>query len=66
MSDILVVCTQMLVGTYIFELTYRVKVSHVSSMHHLGPILVTESAIAISLNLMQEPDATIEFILITI
>lgn len=32
-------------------------------MHHLGTILVAQSAIAISLNLSREKDATIEFIL---
>ena len=56
----------MLVGMYIFELIYRVKVSHISSMHHLGTILVAESTVAISLDLTREPDASIEFILITV
>jgi len=66
LGDILVVCTQMLVGMYIFELIYRVKVSHISSMHHIGTITVAEAAIAISLNLTREKDATIEFILCTV
>lgn len=56
----------MLVGMYIFELIYRVKVSHISSMHHIGTIMVAESAIAISLNLTREKDASIEFILCTV
>lgn len=37
--------------------------SYISTMHHLGTILVAQSAIAISLNLSREKDATIEFIL---
>ena len=66
LGDVLVVCTQMLVGMYIFELIYRVKVSHISSMHHIGTIMVAEAAIAISLDLTRERDATIEFILCTV
>ena len=66
LGDILLVCAQMLVGMYIFELIYRVTVSPISSMHHIGAIMVTQSAIAISLNLAKEPDATIEFILCTV
>ena len=66
LGDILVVCSQLLVGMYIFELIYRVKISPISTLHHIGAIMVTQSAIAISLNLAQEPDATIEFILCTV
>ncbi len=66
LGDILLVCAQMLVGMYIFELIYRVKISPISTMHHIGAIMVTQSAIAISLNLAKEPDATIEFILCTV
>ena len=56
----------MLVGMYIFELIYRVKVSPIGTMHHLGTILVAESAIAISLDLTREKDASIEFVLCTV
>ena len=66
LGDILIVCSQILVGMYIFELIYRVKISPISTMHHIGAIMVTQSAIAISLNLAREPDATIEFILCTV
>jgi len=66
LGDILVVCTQILVGMYIFELIYRVKISPISTMHHIGTILVAQSAISISLNLDEEPDATVEFILCTV
>lgn len=66
LGDILVVAAQMLVGMYIFELIYRVKISPISTMHHIGTILVAQSAIAISLNLDREPDATVEFILCTV
>lgn len=66
LGDVLVVCTQALVGMYVFELIYRVKISYISSMHHVGSIMVAQAAIAISLNLTREKDATIEFILCTV
>ncbi|KAK6543645.1 hypothetical protein TWF694_000388 [Orbilia ellipsospora] len=61
MGDLLIVSSQMLVGMYIFELIYRVKISMVSALHHLGTILVAEAAVAISIYGHQ--DARIEFIL---
>ena len=66
LGDVLVVCTQVLVGMYIFELIYRVRVSPIATMHHIGTILVGEAAIAISLDLRANRDATIEFILCTV
>ena len=66
LGDILVVVTQMLLAMYIFELIYRVRVSPISSLHHMGTILIGQSAIAISLSLDREPDADIEFILCTV
>lgn len=66
LGDILVVVTEMLLAMYIFELIYRVRVSTISSMHHMGTILIGQSAIAISLSLDREPDADIEFILCTV
>ncbi|KAL6719995.1 hypothetical protein ACLMJK_001916 [Lecanora helva] len=66
LGDILLVCAQLLVGMYIFELIYRNKISPISSMHHIGAIIVTQAAIAISLDLAKEPDATVEFILCTV
>jgi hypothetical protein len=56
----------MLFGMYIFELFYRTRISPVSVGHHISTILIGESAIAISLNLATEKDATIEFILCTL
>ena len=35
-------------------------------MHHIGAILVAQAAIAISLDLSREKDASIEFILCTV
>jgi hypothetical protein len=38
----------------------------VAVTHHIGTIIVGQSAIAISLKLAREPDADIEFILCTV
>ena len=63
LGDILVVCANLLVSMYIFELIYRVRISPVSVIHHIGTILVAQAAIAISLDIPREKDASIEFIL---
>ena len=64
MGDILLVCAQVFIATFIFELFYRVKISPVSIFHHIGTIVIGQAAIAISLG--RERDAAIEFILCTI
>lgn len=66
MGDMLIVVAQMLIGMYVFELIYRSKLSPVAVMHHIGTIIIGQSAIAISLKLAREPDADIEFILCTV
>ncbi|KAI9774372.1 MAG: hypothetical protein M1840_004266 [Geoglossum simile] len=63
LGDILVVASQMLIAMYVFELIYRPKVSPISMFHHVGAIMVGQSAIAVSLNLVRQKDADIEFIL---
>ena len=40
MGDILVIVAQILIGMYIFELLYRVKLSPVAAMHHIGTIMI--------------------------
>ena len=66
MGDILVVCTQIFIATYVFELLYRVRISPVSTFHHIGTIVIGQAAISISLNYGHERNADIEFILCTI
>lgn len=66
MGDILVVAAQMLIAMYVFELIYRMKLSPIAVLHHIGTIVIGQAAIAISLNLDDEPDADIEFILCTV
>ncbi|RMZ38337.1 hypothetical protein AFCA_000070 [Aspergillus flavus] len=66
MGDMLVVVAQMLIGMYAFELIYRTKLSPIAVLHHIGTIIIGQSAIAISLDLAREPDADIEFVLCTV
>ncbi|EAW12436.1 uncharacterized protein ACLA_064070 [Aspergillus clavatus NRRL 1] len=66
MGDVMVVVAQMLIAMYLFELIYRVKLSPIAVLHHMGTILIGQSALAISLRLAREPDADIEFILCTV
>ncbi|KAJ5103879.1 hypothetical protein N7532_004408 [Penicillium argentinense] len=66
MGDLLIVVAQLLIAMYIFELLYRMKLSPVAVLHHIGTILIGQSAIAISLRLVREPDADVEFILCTV
>ncbi|TVY54531.1 hypothetical protein LCER1_G004265 [Lachnellula cervina] len=63
MGDILIIAAQALVAMYVFELFYRTKISPVSVGHHIGAIMIGQAAIAISLDLSREKDATIEFLL---
>jgi len=64
MGDILIICAQLLIGMFIFELIYRTKISPVSVVHHMGSILVGQAAIAISIRM--DKDASIEFVLCTV
>lgn len=66
LGDVLVVCSQTLCGMYIFELIYRIRISPISTMHHIGAIIIAEAAIAISFDLVKEKDASVEFILCTV
>jgi hypothetical protein len=63
MGDAMIVSSQIFVGMYLTELLFRSKLSPVAVGHHVGAIVITQAAIAISLNAVHERDATIEFIL---
>jgi len=62
-GDLMIVCSQLFTAMYIFELYFRRTVSLISAAHHIGAIVITQSAVAIALNFRQEKDATFEFIL---
>lgn len=62
-GDVLIVCSQIFTAMYTFELFFRRTISPISAAHHIGAIIITQSAIAISLNFNHEKDATFEFVL---
>lgn len=66
LGDILIIVAQMLIGIYIFELIYRMKLSPIAVMHHVGTIFIGQAAIAISLRPLREPDTYVEFVLCTV
>ncbi|KDQ07950.1 hypothetical protein BOTBODRAFT_38386 [Botryobasidium botryosum FD-172 SS1] len=66
MGDMLLICAHMLVAMYIFELIYRTNVSPIGVLHHVGTIIIGQTAIVLTLNLIGESDATIEFLLCTV
>lgn len=63
LGDVMVVCSNLFTVMYIFELFYRVNVSPISAAHHIGAIVIAQTAVAISLNFDHEQDAVIEFIM---
>jgi len=64
MGDILLIAAQMLTGMFLFELIYRVKISPVSVAHHIGSIIVAQTAITISIK--GDRESSIEFMLCTV
>lgn len=63
MGDVLVVCSQLFISMYVFELLYRPQISPIGALHHIGAIVIAQTAVAISLDFEHEVDATIEFIM---
>ena len=48
---------------YIFELFYREKVSYISGAHHIGAIVITQTAVVLFLDPKHRQDAELEFIM---
>jgi len=63
LGDTMIVCSQLFTVMYVFELFYRVNVSPISAAHHVGAIVIAQTAVAISLNFDHERDAVIEFMM---
>jgi hypothetical protein len=63
MGDILLVLTQLFVALYVFELFTRKKVSPIASFHHVGAILIAQSAVVLSLDLTRQLNASMEYVL---
>ena len=64
MGDLLLIAAQMLTGMFVFELIYRVNISPVTVFHHIGSIIVAQTAISISIK--GERESSIEFMLCTV
>ncbi|KAJ7580684.1 hypothetical protein C8J56DRAFT_960606 [Mycena floridula] len=62
MGDVLVVVGHLLTAMYAFELIYRLKISPISIAHHIGTILIGQTAMILSLS-PREVDAVLEFLL---
>lgn len=63
LGDVMMVCSQIFTTMYIFELFYRTNISPISAAHHIGAIVIAQSAVALSLNYSHDRDSTDEFIL---
>jgi hypothetical protein len=63
MGDILLVLTQLFMALYLFELMIRKSPSPICVAHHVGAVLIGQSAVALSLRVDQETNATMEFVL---
>ncbi|KAH0330777.1 hypothetical protein KCU71_g183, partial [Aureobasidium melanogenum] len=60
-GDILLCVFEVFTSMYIFELFYREKVSYISAAHHIGAIIITQTAIVLFEDPKQRQDAEIEF-----
>jgi hypothetical protein len=63
LGDIMVVGVQIFVGMYVFELLYRSRVSYISVLHHIGAIVIAESAVAIGIDFTHQKSATAQFLI---
>lgn len=63
MGDVLLMLTQLFFALYLFELMIRKAPSPIAVIHHVGAILIGQSAVALSLRLDHEANATMEFVL---
>ncbi|THX05582.1 hypothetical protein D6D17_05104 [Aureobasidium pullulans] len=62
-GDVLLCTFQVFTAMYIFELFYREKVSHISGAHHIGAIIITQTAVVLFLDPKHQQDAELEFIM---
>ncbi|KAH0336051.1 hypothetical protein KCU74_g2203, partial [Aureobasidium melanogenum] len=62
-GDVLLCVFEVFTSMYIFELFYREKVSYISAAHHIGAVIITQTAIVLFEDPKQMPDAELEFLL---
>ncbi|KAK6007362.1 hypothetical protein QM012_004176 [Aureobasidium pullulans] len=62
-GDVLLCVFEVFTSMYIFELFYREKVSYISAAHHIGAIIITQTATVLFHDPQHRQDAELEFIL---
>lgn len=62
-GDLLLYVSEVFTSMYIFELFYREKVSYISAAHHIGAIIITQTATVLCHDPQHRQDAELEFIL---
>lgn len=62
-GDMLIITDEVFCSMYIFELFYRAQVSYISAAHHIGAILIAQSATVLALSPEHRQDGIIEFVL---
>ncbi|KAH0349162.1 hypothetical protein KCU81_g3096, partial [Aureobasidium melanogenum] len=62
-GDVLVCVFELFTSMYIFELFYREKVSYISAAHHIGAVIITQTATVLFQDPKHRRDAELEFML---
>lgn len=62
-GDMLIISTQIFTAMYLFELFFRDEISPISCAHHVGAIVIVQSAVAMSFDAKHERDALWELLL---
>lgn len=62
-GDVLLCVFEIFTSMYIFELFYREKVSYISAAHHIGAIIITQTATVLFQDPKHRRDAELEFML---
>jgi len=63
LGDVLICSFQLFTAMYIFELFFRKEVGYISAAHHVGAIIIAQSATVLFLDPAHAADAPLEFIL---
>ncbi|KAF2758094.1 hypothetical protein EJ05DRAFT_510924 [Pseudovirgaria hyperparasitica] len=63
LGDIFIVLNHLFCAMYIFELFFRAKLSPVAIMHHIGAIVIAQSAIAVTVATEHAQDGVLDFLL---
>ena len=62
-GDLLIISCQIFTVMYLFELFFRDEISPISCAHHIGAIIIAQSAVAMSFDPKHQRDALFELLL---